>query len=67
MSLYTLRHEQMDPALAAKLFSFVNAYRPHDTPYSWRELREEGLDPLDDESVMDFIEDRYMAELEFGL
>lgn len=63
-AIYQLRHEQLDPALVAKLFPFVNAYRPHDPAPTWRELRDSGLEKIEDESLMDIIEDQYLAEQE---
>ena len=61
-NIYDLRYVELEPALAAKLFPFVNSYRPHDTPSNWRELKEEGLERIEEESLMDIIEDQYLAD-----
>ena len=61
-NIYDLRYVELEPALAAKLFPFVNSYRPHDKPLSWRELKDEGLEKVEKESLMDIIEDQYLAD-----
>jgi hypothetical protein len=63
-TIYNLRHVELDPSLAAKLFPFTNAYRPHDPIQNWRELRDSGLDKVEEDSVMDVIRDQYEAELD---
>jgi hypothetical protein len=63
-TIYNLRTVELDPALAAKLFPFINARRPHDPAPSWREFKENGIDRIEDESLMDIIEDQYLAERE---
>ena len=60
-TVYDLRHERLYPALAAKLFPFVNAYRPHDAAPTRTELKDEGLDRIEDESFWDLIEDQHEA------
>lgn len=62
--IYNLRYTELDPSVAAKIWPFVNAYRPHDEVKTWRVLREEGYDPVETESLMDVIEDQREAELE---
>jgi hypothetical protein len=69
-TIYNLRNVQLDPALAAKLFPFINAYRPHDAAPTWREFKADGVDKIEEESLMDLIEDQYEADtrtLEGGL
>ena len=58
-TIYDLRHEVLDPALAAKVFPFVNAYRPHDEVPNRTYFKEEGLDRVEDESLMDLIVEQY--------
>jgi hypothetical protein len=60
-NIYDLRQENLDPALAAKLFPFINAYRPHDAAPTRTELKDEGLDRIEDESFWDLIEDQHEA------
>jgi hypothetical protein len=57
-TIYNLRNVELDPAVAAKLFPFINAYRPHDTAPTWREFKEDGVDKVDKESLMDIIIDQ---------
>lgn len=63
-TIYNLRHVQLDPAVVAKIFPFVNAYRPHDPAPTWRELQDQGLEKIEEDSLMDIIEDQYLAEQE---
>ena len=63
-SIYNLRYTQLDPSVAAKIWPFVNAYRPHEEVRTWRTLRDEGLDPVENESLLDVIEDQWEAEQE---
>ena len=60
-TIYNLRNVELDPALAAKLFPFVNAYREHDPAPTWRELKADGLGKVDEDSLMEIIEDQYLA------
>jgi hypothetical protein len=60
-TIYNLRHEQLDPALAAKLFPFINAYRPHDSALSRTELKDSGLERIEEESFWDEITDQHEA------
>jgi hypothetical protein len=60
-NIYTLRNVELDPTLAAKLLPFVNAYREHDPAPTWRELKADGLEKVDEDSLMDIIEDQYLA------
>ena len=62
-NIYNLRHAKLDPTLQAKLFPFVNAYRPHDEAPTWRELKADGFEKADEDSLMDIIEDQYFAGL----
>jgi hypothetical protein len=63
-TIYQLRQAELDPALAAKLFPFTNAYRPHDPPPTWQELKAQGLEKVDEDSLMDIIIDQYEYEKE---
>jgi hypothetical protein len=62
--IYQLRNVELDPALAAKLWPFTNAWRPFDETPSWRELREQGLEPVEEDSLMDVIIDQYEYDKE---
>lgn len=63
-TIYNLRHVELDPALAAKLHPFINAYRPHDPAPTWQELKAEGLEKVEEESLMDIIRDQHEFEKE---
>jgi hypothetical protein len=65
--IYQLRQVELDPKVAAKLWPFINAWRNHDDVYSWRELKEQGLEPLEEESLMDIIVDQYEYDKETGV
>ena len=58
-TIYNLREQVLPPSLQAKLFPFVNAYRPHDDPPTRTQLMGEGLDRIEDESLMDLIEEQH--------
>ena len=60
--IYNLRYVELEPALAAKLFPFVNSYRPPDPAPTWQELKASGLERIEEESLMDVIEDQRLAE-----
>ena len=60
-TVYELRHQRLDPSVAAKLFPFVNAYRPHDAAPTRTDLKDEGLDRIEDESFWDLVEEQYAA------
>jgi hypothetical protein len=57
-TIYNLRNVELDPALAAKLWPFINARRPHSEAPTWREFKEDGVDKVDKESLMDIIIDQ---------
>jgi hypothetical protein len=38
--------------MQAKLWPFLNAYRPHDEVETWKDLRENGLEPVEKQSVV---------------
>jgi hypothetical protein len=57
--IYQLRQVELDPAVAAKLWPFTQAYRPHDSALSWRELRADGNDPIKKESTLDDLNECY--------
>lgn len=63
-SIYALRETELSPTLAPKLWPFINAYRPHDEPRSWKVLREEGLEKIEPESTWDLIEEQHIAMTE---
>ena len=64
--IYQLRNVELAPELAAKLWPFVNARRPHDEPRSWRTLREEGLERVETEDVWTMIEEQHAEMVEVG-
>lgn len=57
--IYQLRQVELDPAVAAKLWPFTQAYRQHDSVLSWRELRADGNDPIEKESTLDDLNEYY--------
>jgi hypothetical protein len=57
--IYEIRNTELSPKDAALLWRFTAAYRPHDPIQNWRELRDSGLDAIDEESVMDVILDQH--------
>jgi hypothetical protein len=59
-----LRYTELNPELAAKLWPFIQARRPHEDPPTWRDLQAQGLEKIEEDSLMDIIEDQYLAELE---
>jgi hypothetical protein len=63
-TIYQLRQVELDPALAAKLFPFTNAYRPHDPAPTWQELKAQGLEKVDEDSLMDIIIDQHKYDKE---
>lgn len=62
--IYQLRQIELDPTVAAKLWPFTQAWRPHDEIQSWRELRADGNELIEEESLMDIIIDQYEADAE---
>ena len=60
--LYTARHTELDPHEAALLWRFTQAYRPHDPAPTWRELKAQGLERIDEDSVIDSVRDQLAAE-----
>jgi hypothetical protein len=63
-TIYQLRQVELDPALAAKLFPFTNAYRPHDPAPTRQELKAQGLEKVDEDSLMDIIIDQHEYDKE---
>ena len=57
-TIYNLREVELDPVIAAKLWPFINARRPHSEAPTWREFKEDGVDKVDKESLMDIIVDQ---------
>jgi hypothetical protein len=57
--IYQLRHVELDPQVVAKIWPFVNAYRPHDPIVSWRELRADGNEPIEKDSALDELNEHY--------
>ena len=49
--IYYLKYARLDPDLAFKLRPFINAYAPHGKVRTWRELRAEGLKPIEKETM----------------
>jgi hypothetical protein len=63
-TIYNLRNVELDPDLAVRLYPFINAWRPFDNPPTWRELKAQGLEKVEEESVMDFVLDQYEYDKE---
>jgi hypothetical protein len=61
--LYNVRHQELSPRDAALLWRFTQAYRPHDTPETWQQLKERGLARVADDSILDEIYDQYEEEV----
>lgn len=59
--LYTARHTKLDPHETALLWRFTQAYRPHDPAPTWRELKAQGLERIDEDSVIDSVRDQLAA------
>ena len=59
--IYPLRNVELDPALAAKLWPFTNAYRPHDGIETWRELRTV-YNPIEKDSALEELNDYYFEQ-----
>jgi hypothetical protein len=57
--LYNARHTELSPAEAALLWRFTQAYRPHDTALTPKELRAQGLEPVAAETVMDTVREQF--------
>ena len=57
--IYQLRNAELEPSVAHKVWPFVNAYRPHDCVYSWRELKADGLERIEEDSAMDELNEYY--------
>jgi len=49
--IYYLKDAQLEPKLAFQLAPFIRAYAPHDQPKTWRELRAEGMRPVEIERM----------------
>lgn len=47
-----LRSVTLPGEVQAKLWPFLNAYRPHDEVETWKDLRENGLEPVEKQSVV---------------
>ena len=65
-TIYQLRDIEMKPELAAKLWPFINAYRPHDPAPTWQELKAEGFEKIEEESLMDIIVDQHEYDKELA-
>lgn len=57
-SLYHLRDKDLGE-LAPVLYPFINSYRPHSKPESWRQLRAKGYKKIIKESFVDELEEVY--------
>lgn len=53
------RFTELNPAELTLLWRFTQAHRPHDTPPTWQELKENGLTKIDEDSLLDIIIDQY--------
>jgi len=51
-----LRSVTLPGEVQAKLWPFLNAYRPHDEVETWKDLRENGLEPVEKQSVVSELE-----------
>jgi hypothetical protein len=51
-----LRSVTLPGEMQAKLWLLLNAYRPHDEVETWKDLRENGLEPVKSESVVSELE-----------
>jgi hypothetical protein len=51
-----LRSVTLPDEMQAKLWPLLNAYRPHDEVETWKDLRENGLEPVKSESVVSELE-----------
>lgn len=58
-NIHDIRNTELSPKDAALLWRFTTAYRPHDPIETWRDLRDSGLEKVEDESLMDIIIDQY--------
>lgn len=65
--IYQLRSIELDPTVAAKLWPFTNAYKTHDPAPTWQELRDQGLEKIEEDSLMDIIVDQYEYDKEHGV
>jgi hypothetical protein len=62
--IYDIRQKELSPKEAALLWRFTAAYRPHDPAPTWQELKAQGLEKVDEDSLMDIIIDQYEYEKE---
>jgi hypothetical protein len=60
--IYKIRNTELSPKDAALLWRFTAAHRDHDPIQNWRELRDSGLEKIEEDSVMDVIRDQYEFE-----
>jgi len=51
-----LRSVTLPDEMQAKLWLLLNAYRPHDEVETWKDLRENGLEPVEKQSVVSELE-----------
>ena len=56
------RFQELEPGELTLLWRFTQAQRPHDPAPTWRELRDEGCERIEDESLLDLIIDQYEYE-----
>lgn len=59
-----LRHTELQPEVAAKLWPFINAYRDHDPAPNWREYKADGIDRIEQESLLEIIRDQHESVTE---
>lgn len=62
--IYEILQTELDPKDAALLWRFTSAYRQHDPIPTWRDLKAQGLEKIDEDSLMDVIQDQFEAERE---
>jgi hypothetical protein len=64
--IYQLRQVELEPGLAAKLWPFINARRPLSDPPTWRDLQAQGLEKIEEDSLLDIIIDQHEYEKELS-
>jgi len=62
--IYDIRYKELSAKEAALLWRFTAAYRPHDPAPTWQELKAQGLEKVDEDSLMDIIIDQHEHDKE---
>jgi hypothetical protein len=63
-TIYDIRYKELSAKEAALLWRFTAAYRPHDPAPTWQELKAQGLEKVDEDSLMDIIIDQHEHDKE---